>query len=120
SLDRSEVGYVHDDLFARLREGRPVAAVAVATVELEVDEVGDDLDPFGRDPEVFDRLAAQEIGDGGDAVGLVDGEARDRLERGVLADQCDVRAVQGRDEAKIASAEHLARDPGGRGVGDRV
>ena len=49
------------------------AAFRIGLVSIAVDEIVDDAD-FVLDAEDFDRLAAQIFADGGDAVGLFDGE----------------------------------------------
>ena len=58
--------------------------------------------------------------DGRDAVGVLDTEAGDLVERAVLADQRDVGAVQRRDELRRRFADDLTRQEAGDGVRDGV
>ena len=78
-----------------------------ALVEIAVDEVGNHLDRRLH-VEDFERPLLQIIGDRGDAVALVDGEARDRQIRRIGADQRDVGAVQRGDVGQPAA--DCARD----------
>ena len=111
ALHRAEVRDVQQDLLARRRAnarcGRWYARVAA--VDRQVDEVVDDLDVVLH-LELVDGHPLQELGDGGDAVRLLDAEARDLEERAVLAHQRDVGAVQRRDELGRRRAEHLLRE----------
>ncbi len=68
----------------------------------------------------------QILRDRGDAVALVDGEARDRQVRRIGADQRDVGAVQGGDVrqtaafARMIAGQHLPRQHGADRVRNRV
>ena len=57
-------------------------------------------------------LVAEVARDGGDAIGFGDRELGDRLEGGVLADECDIGAVKSGDDAErlAAEAETLAAE----------
>ncbi len=95
--------------------------VFVALVDGAVDEVVDDLDRPG-DFEIADGGALEVFGDGGDAVALVDAEAGDGEVAGVLADERDIRPVEGGDEgqANALGFEHLAGEKGRDRVGNGV
>ena len=69
------------------------ASFGLAGVEIAVDEVGDDLDG-ALDVEFFQGLREQIVGDGGDAVALLDGKSGDGEVAEVAADQGDVGAVR--------------------------
>src|SRR6185437_6527100 len=62
------------------------------------------------------------FGNGGEPIGTLDRELRDRAEQGILPNERDVRTVERRDDADGASRllEHLAGDPGAGGVRDGV
>ena len=101
ALDGTEIGEVHHD---GLAIGRPFGAllgIVVAAIEIAIDEIGNDFDgPL--DVELLDGLFLEVVRDGGDAIGLLDGESRDREKAAVAADQGDVRAVQRGDEGQAA------------------
>ena len=86
---------------------------------LGVDEVRHDLDLLLR-LEDLDRDFLEVLGDGGDDVGLLDAETRDRKVRAVLPDDRHVRPVQRRHEAEAPRGEHLAREVGRDRVRKRV
>src|ERR1019366_10749285 len=96
-----------------------------AVVEIAVDEVGNHLD--GRlHRKHFQGPPLEILGDGGDAVALIDGKARDGQIRRIGANQRDVGTVQGGDvgqsatRAGVIAAQHLARQHGTYGMGNRV
>ena len=99
-------------------------AVGVGLVGVAVDEVVNHAD-FVLDAEDVDRVAAKVFADGGDAVGLFDGEFGDAEVGAVRADQRDVGAVQRGDEGQAAGfllerGGHLARQKRRDGVGNGV
>ena len=101
-----------------------VEALRVGLVGVAVDEVVDHAD-FVFDSEDVHRVAAQVLADGGNAVGLFDGEFRDAEVGAVRADKRDVGAVERGDEGQAAGIflecrGHLAREQRRDGVGDRV
>ena len=71
---------------------------------------------------LLDGLVAQVVGDGGDAVALIDAEAGDGQVGVIEPDEGDIGAVQGGDEgeAAILAEEHLAREIRGDGMRNRV
>src|SRR5258708_10307635 len=76
ALDGTEIREVHQDGFA---VGSPLGGesfVGGAAVEIAVYEIRDDFDG-ALDVEFLERLVEQMAGDGGDAVALLDGKARD-------------------------------------------
>src|ERR1700676_898151 len=100
---------MHED---RLAIGSPLSAeswVGGAGVEIAVDEIGDDFDG-ALDVELFERLCEEIGGDGGDAVALLDGKARDGEEAAVAADERDVRPVERGDEREAARSGHGASE----------
>ena len=110
SFDWAEVRQMNQDGFARfgILRTNDFAGFGIAQVDVAIDEVGDDVDRAGG-RKGFDGLASQIVGDGGDAVTLVNGVAGDRQIGAVGADQGDVCPVQRGDKGKpaAASGEHL-------------
>ena len=107
ALDGTKIREVHED---GLAVGGPLCAlgfVGLAGVEIAIDEIRDDVDG-ALDVEFFERLREQVIGDGGDAVALLDGKAGDREIAAVAADQRDVGAVQSGDEGQAARRGHAS------------
>ena len=119
ALDGAEIRKMHEDGFA---VGSPFGGepfVGRAIVEFAVHEIGDDFDG-ALDVEVFDRFAEKILGDGGDAVALLDGEFCDGKIATVAADERDIRAVKSGDEGEAARGGHGAREHGADGVRNRV
>jgi len=108
AFDRAKIREVHEDGLAIGRPLRTKGFVGLARVQIAVDEIGDDLDG-AFDVELFEGLREEVVGDGGDAVALLDREARDRKVAAVAADQGDVRAVERGDEGKVTWSGHGAR-----------
>src|SRR2546430_7406845 len=96
---------MHEDGFAIESPLRGKALVSSAVVEVAVHEIGDDFDG-ALDLEFLESLIEQIARDGGDAVALLDGKARDGKIAAVAADQRDVRPVERRDERKAARRGH--------------
>ena len=125
ALDRPEVRDVNHQL--RLRVSAAVARqqplVDGPPVEPAVEEVRDDVD-LGAHRQVTVRVVAQALGNGGDAVRLIDAERGGLGVRRVAADQRHVRAVQrGDDAGHLAAArrgQDLPREIAGGGVRYRV
>jgi hypothetical protein len=92
---------VYEQAFAGPGEARTLLGdeLRVANVKVAIDEVADDFD-LACDAEVFAGALAQVGGDGGDAVRLVDAEARNGEIGAVEADESDVGAVEGGDEGR--------------------
>ncbi len=92
-------------------------------IHVAIDRVVDDFDffPHVENPQ---GAVAQVVGDGGDAVALVDGIAGDGQVGAVQPDQRDVRAVERGDEGQAAASrtvrQHLARQQSAHGVRNRV
>lgn len=119
TLHRAEIRKVHQDGFAA---GRPLGAAALilgAMIEIAVHEIADDLN-WPTDVEFLDRPVAQVAGDGGDAVALLDREARDGQITAVIAHERDVRAVEGGDERQAAGRGHGPCEQSADGMRDRV
>ena len=114
AFHRSKVGDVHQHFPAPRRLGGDRELVPTAVVMLGIDEVRDHLDVTPHTPERAIRFVAQVVGHRGHAVGFLDGEARDRVERALLADDGDIGAVQRGHHAYIGVPfpQHLARYPG--------
>ncbi len=122
ALHRAEVRDVHQDLLSGRQLLPQRGLVARAIVDGRVDEVVNHRHVAPGAAERADRFVTEEVRDGGDAVGLFDGELGDRVKRRILADDRDVRAVQRRDHGDVAPflPQHLLRDPGARRVRNRV
>ena len=90
-----------------------------AGVEIAVDEIGDDFDG-ALDVEFFDGLVEEILGDGGDAVALLDGEFGDGEIAAVAADESDVGAVERGDEGEAARGGHGTGEERADGVGNGV
>jgi len=124
AFDGAEIGEVDEDFLAGLGiAGAAGGAIGFAegSVDIAVDEVGDDFNgAVGM--EFLDGGFAQVIGDGGDAVALIDTEAGNGQVGMVEADEGDVGSVERGDEgqAVILALEHFAREVGGDGVGNGV
>ena len=120
ALQRTEIGEVHQDLDPGGNEGVLLASFAKGPVHLAVDEVPDDADLLG-DAKNLHRAGAQVVADGGNAVGLLDGELGDRKVGGFGADERDVGPVEGGDERQAAvRSDHLLRQKSRDGVRDGV
>ena len=102
ALHRTEIRKMHQQALAvgrvLLRELRRIFASAI---HVAIHEVVNDLDVI-LDVELAQRALPQVLRDGGDAVALLDGEARDRQIRAVQTDQRDVGAVKRGDERQLA------------------
>ena len=96
---------MHEDGLAVGSPLRGKTFVGGAVVEVAVHEIGDDFDG-ALDFEFLESLVEQISGDGGDAVALLDGKARDGKIAAVAADQGDVRSVESGDEWKPARRGH--------------
>ena len=115
ALHRAEVRQMHQNLFVGLAYSERCSMhLRRALVEIAVHEVGNHLDRRLH-VEDLDGPLLQIIRNRGDAVALVDGEARDRQVRRIGAYQRDVGAVQRGDVrqpaafARVIAAQHLAR-----------
>ena len=90
-----------------------------ASVEIAIHEIGNDFDG-ALDVEVLESLLQKIVGDGGDAVALLDGKFGDGQIAAVAADEGDVRAVQRGDEGQAARRGHGTREQGADGMGNGV
>ncbi len=95
------------------------AGLGAASIEIAIHEVGDDFDGT-LDVEFLERLLAEVVGDGGDAVALLDGKFRDGEIAAVAANESDVGAVKRGDEGKAVRRGHGTREQGADGMRDRV
>ncbi len=106
-LHRPEVRQVHQDFFVRLRiVAARLQQFRRAVVDVAVHEVGNHLDR-GLHLEDFHRALLQVVGDGSNAVALLNGKARDRKVGGIGADQRDVGSVQRGDVRQPARLAHM-------------
>src|SRR5664279_1254456 len=122
ALDRPEIRDVQDDALPFTRLLSQHLLVARALIDQRIDEVVDDLDLALSATEGGDRLPLKIFRDRSETVRALDRELRDRAERGILANERDVGALQRRDDLHRAAGilEHLARDPRARCMRDRV
>ena len=103
--------------------GAKFCGILGPAIHVAIHRVVDDFDFFLHieDPH---GAVAQIVGDGGDAVALVDGIARDGQVGAVQPDQRDVGAVQRGDEGQAAASrtirQHLARQQRAHRVRNRV
>ena len=110
---------MHDD---GLAVGGPLGTqrgIVLAGVEIAIDEIGNDLDG-ALDIEFLERGFFQVMGDGSDAVGLLDGEFGDGQEAAIVADQSDVGAVERGNERQAPGSGHGAREQRAHRVRDGV
>ena len=93
-----------------------------AIVDVRIDKVGDHLDSAAGASKCLDGLRLQKTRNGREAIGLLDGELGDRVKRRILANDGDIGAVEGGEDANIRTrvGKHLARDPCARRVRYRV
>ncbi len=118
-----EIGDVNQQLLIARRQPCAKRADLAPAVRRAIDEVRNHPD-LARDPELADRLRAQALGHGRDAVRLIDAEG-DRLGvRRVASEQRDVGSVQrrdhARDRARTLRPENLPRQVRGGRVRYRV
>ncbi len=120
SLHRPEIRKVNEHLCVRRNARNRRIAVAVRTVNVAVDEVGDDAD-LVFDAEHLHGSLFQIIADTSHAVGLLDGELGDGQIRTVRAHQRDVGAVQrGHKRQAPPRRHHLLCQKSGDGMRDGV
>ena len=93
---------------------RPLRAqcgIIFSAIKIAIDEIGDDFDgPL--DVELLDGFLFEVIRDAGHAIGLFDGEARDRQKTAIVAHQGDIGAVQRGDKGQPPRRGHGARQYG--------
>ena len=99
---------MHEHLLAAGSETPAQGVVAARPVDPGVDEIGDHVDGLLH-AEHPHRLVAQEGRDGGHRVALLDHEAGDGEEGGLLAHQRDVGAVQGGDHPRTLRSPTISR-----------
>ena len=110
---------MHEDGFT---VGSPLCAKGglwLTRVEIAVHEIGNNFDG-ALDVELFDGLFEEILGDGGDAVGLLDGKFCDGEITAIAADESDVGAVERSDERQTAGSGHGTGEKRADGVGNSV